>query len=350
MGIKKTVNRIGKLFIALKQEDEKMIRQSTLVVDNGYTWLGHLESAIERIVNDFPKAKISVLTFEQRKNILQKSFPQLSFILPSQRLKPKRYLLALQMLKLRRDKFNFIFLFSLDITTLITSLIFLRTERVILYNQWGQWWQLRLRKVNEIFKSTYVKKKTKICIKNFLKSIGLLFILVQRKDEEALRHSILVVDNGYAQFNQFAYTIQMIKDSLPGANLSVLALEQRMALKDKFPDLDIIKPAACIIERYCIARHMIRLRKNRYDYIILLSLDVTPIIASIVFMNGKVILNNKWHQWWLIKPRSIRGYLMVVPQFIFNIIIFIFLLISVAWIFLKRSFNIFKFSLFKRHT
>lgn len=345
MGIKKIIKRIGKFFIALEQESERIIGQSVLIVDNGYSWFGHLDSAIKGIRNYFPKAEISVLTSEQRKSNLQKDFPTLKFILPSERLRPKRYRIALQMLMMRK-RFDFITLFSLNITPLIVALIFFKSK-VVLYNQWGQWWSLRLRDVNEIFKITYVKKKTTLSLKNLLKRIGLFFILLQRKDEEALRHSILVIDYG-ALFAQIGYAIQRIKVCLPQAKISVLALEQRKDLKDNFPDLEIIQPGEYIIKRYRIARHMLRLRKNRYDYVILFSLDVTPIIVSILFMDSKVLLCNQWHQWWLLKPRSIKGYLMAIPQFIYNIIIFVYLLISVSWIFLKRSLNVFRFNLLRR--
>jgi len=348
MRIKKTMKRIGKCFIALKQESEGIIGQSVLIVDNGYSWLGQLSSVIERIKNYFPKAEISVLTFPERKSNLQKDFPALNYILPSQRLRSKRYQIALEMLKMQKKRYCFITLFSLDITPLIAALIFLKSK-VVLYNQWGQWWSLRLRNVNEIFKVTYVEKKTRFSFKNILKRIGLFFILLQREDEETLRHSILVVDDGYALFEHAGFAIPKIRGLLPYAKISVLALEHREELfKQNFPELEIIQPGKCIIKRYRITRHMLRLRKDRYDYIILLSLDITPIIASMLFMKGKVLLYNQWYQWWSLKLKSMKGYLMVIPLFIFNIIIFAYLLISVFWIFLKRSFNVFRFNLLRK--
>ncbi len=346
MKIKTTIKEIGKLFFALRQEDERIIGQSVLVVDNGYSWMGHLNSAIEKVRDYFPKAEISVLTFPKRKSVLQEEFPGLKFILPSEKLKPKRYQIALQMLMMRKKKYDFIILFSLDITPLVVSVLFFESW-VVLYNQWGQWWSLRLRNVIQTFKITYIKKKIRFNFKNLLKRIGLFFILLQRDDEKALKRSILIIDNGYALFGQIAYPIQQVKDYLPCAKISVLALEQRKDLKDNFPELEFIKAGRCAIKKYSIARHMLRLRRNRYDYIVLLSLDITPIIISTLFMNSKVILCNRWHQWWSLKPKSIREYLAIIPKFIYNIIIFIYLLISVLWIFLKRSLNVFRFDLFK---
>ncbi|MBL7196713.1 MAG: hypothetical protein ISS47_01290 [Candidatus Omnitrophica bacterium] len=347
MRIKKIIKIIGRVFITLKQENERIIGQSVLIVDNGYSWLGHLVSGIERIKKGFPRAKISVLTFEQRKSDLQKDFSGLNYIHPSQRLKPKRYQIALQMLMMREKKFDLIVLSSLDISSLIAALLFLKSK-VVLYNQWGQWWFLRLRNINEIFKVAYVKKKVKFNFKSLPRRIGLSFVLLQRKDEKVLKHSILIVDNGYVLFEQIKCAIQRIKESLPEAKISVLALEQREELKDNFPNLEIITPNKYIIKAFPIIRDMLRLRRNRYDYIILLSLEIMPIFASIFFMNSKVILYNQWHQWWLLKPKSMKRFLTTIPQFIFNVIVFIYLLISVSWIFLKRSFNLFRFSLLRK--
>ncbi|MGD9015687.1 MAG: hypothetical protein PVI33_06670 [Candidatus Omnitrophota bacterium] len=349
MIIKKTIKRFGRHFIDLEQKDEKIISQSVLIVDNGYGWLGHVEYVIERIRKFLPKAEISVLTFGVRKSNLEENFPKLKFIIPSEDLRPKRYQIALQMLKKRKAKYDFLVLFSLDITPLIISLIFMKSKRVILYNQWRQWWILRLRKTTEIFKVTYISKRTRINLKNTLKKIGLFFILLQSKDEEIFKHSVLVIDNGYAAFGQIGYAIQCIKESLPGANISLLSLRQRNELIESFPELEIIRPDNCIIKKYRIARHLLRLKNNRYDYIILLSLDVTPLALSILFMKSKVLLNNQWHQWWLLTPRPFRDYLMAIPKFvltiIINIVVFVYLLISVSWIFLKKSFTVFKFNL-----
>lgn len=352
MNIKKTIKCIGKFFINLKQIYEVTIYGSVLIVDNGYSRLGELNFAIERIRNYFPKAEISVLTFAERKSNLQKDFPALKFILPSGELEPKRYQIALQMLKMRREKYDFIILFSLDITPLFVSLFVLKSKKIVLYNQWRQWWSLRLRNVSESFRVTYTKEKKTRSFKNLLKSIGLFFILLQRQDEDMFRRSILIVDNSYVSYDQIGYAIQRITESLPQARISVLALEQRKELKDSFPEIDFIKPGKSIIKKYRIARHMLRLRSNKYDYIILLSLDITPIIVSILFMDTNILLNNQWHQWWSLNPKSIRSYLMAIPKFIlniiFNIVIFAYLLISVSWIFLKKSFNIFKDNLLGR--
>ena len=346
MRLKKIIKKVGKRLFILKQVNERIIDQSVLIIDNGYSWLGQLGSAIESIKNYFPRSQISVLTFKHRKCDLEKDFPALNYIIPSARLRSKGYRIVLQMLKMRKMEFDFIVLVSIDISLVIIALMFIKSK-VALYNQWGQWWLLQLRNIKEIFKVTYIKKKVRFNFKNLLKRIGLFFILLQRKDEEALKHRILVIDNGYARSVQIDCVVQRIKESLPRSRISVLTLEQRKELRDKFPDLKFIKPDKSMIATFRTTQHIFRLRRNRYDCIVLLSLDITLIMASILSMNSKVILYNQWHQWWSLKPKSINSYLVIIPQFIFNLIIFGYLLISVSWIFLKRSFNNFKFSLLR---
>lgn len=347
MRLKIIVKKTAKFFVALKQENERIIGQSVLIVDNGYGWIGYMESGIEKVRNYFPKAEITVLTNSERKSNLEKDFPGLKFILPFQRLKPKRYRIALQMLKMRRVKHDFIILLSLDITPLIVSLLFSKS-RVVLYNQWGQWWPLRLRNIGEFFKATYSKKKTRRSLKALLRKLGLFFILIQRRDEESLRHSVLVVDNGGISIEHINTAIVRIKKCLPRARVSLLTPVTRRELRDRFNDLEIIQAANRMIKRLTVTRQMLALRKKGYDYIILLSLDAAPICAAMLFMKGRVLLFNRWQQWWSLKLKAAKNYLAVVPRAIINIILFIYLVISVSWIFLKRACNALKFSLFDK--
>lgn len=345
--MRKIIKKIGKGIISLKQESDKIIGQSILIVDNGYSWIGYLDSVIEKMKDSFPRADISVLSFPERKSNLEKRFPEFNYICPSQRLWPKRYQIALQLLMLWKTRYDLIVVLSLDAAPLAISLFFFNSK-LVLYNRWEQWWSLRFRNVSEIFKVSYTKKKTRTSLGNILKRIGLFFILLQRQEEELLKHSVLVVDNGCASFEHINICIGRIKECLPCAKISVLTPGQREGLGDHFHDLEIIQAANRIIKKLCVARHMLALRKNKYNYVILLSLDTAPIIVSMLFMKGKVILFNRWQQWWPLKPKPIKGYLMAIPQFILKVLIFIFLLISVFWIFFKRSFNVFRFGFLRK--
>lgn len=341
------IKKMGKYFIDLKQEDENIIKQSVLMIDSVTAWTGYLTSGAEKIKGYFPNAEFSILTSKQRQDAIQEDLPAFDYIITPQRSKQKQSQSALQMLKLQKREYNFIVLFSLDIAVIIVALFFFRAK-VLLYNRWGQIWSLRLRHINEIFKPTYIKKKARFGLNNILRRIGLFFVLVQREDEKALRHSILIVDNGYALFEQLECAIRKLKESLPHARISVLALRQRSEFKGNLPGIDIVYTGGCVIKRYRLARHMIRLRKNKYDYIILLSLDITPVIVSILFVKGKALLYNQWHQWWSLNPKSLQRYLLSIPEFVYNVFIFIYLLVSVFWISLKRLFNVFGFSALKK--
>lgn len=351
MSIRNKIKTIGRLFITLKQRDEKIISQSILVIDNGYCRMIDLNTAIKRVQIHFPKAEISILTFEDRKSALQEGFPTLKFTLLSERITPKKYRIALQLLTMKKSGFDLIVLFSLDITPLISALLF-HKSKVALYNQYGQWFSLRLRNISEIFKNTYVQQKVGFSFKKLLKMTGLFFILLQRKDEGIFEHSILIVDNGYALLGQIDYIVRHIKESLPFARVALLVREERRDLENKFPGLETIISRDFVIKKYRLARQMLRLRSNEYDYIILLSLDITPLVVSILFTHSRSLLNNQWHQWWLVGPKSMTACLMAIPKFImsiiFNIIVFIYLLISVSWLFLLRSFNVFKSNLLSK--
>jgi len=341
MTIKKLIKRLGKFFIVLKEKDRNAVKQAVLIVDNGYSSFEHVFSGIKGIKSHFPQAELLVIALEHRRGIIEKEFCNLGFVIPTRQLYLKRYRIALQMLRMRRRRFDFILLFSLDLSPLIVSL-FLVNSRAVLYNQWGQWWFIRLRNISELFKITYAERIKKFSFKSLFKKIGLFFVLLQQNDTNLLKHSVLIVDNGYASYQQIYCSIERTKESLPQARITVLT--SREELKNKFPALELIEPEDFIFKKYRIANAMLSLN-NRYDYVILLSLDITPLFVSFLFMNNEVLLYNKWHQWWSLKPKPLKQYVMVIPRFIFNSILFIYLLISVFWIFLKKSFNVFKFNL-----
>lgn len=347
MGIKKIIKRLGRFMFFLKQDDDGVITQSVLVTDNGYSRLADLYSAIKKIQNYFPGSKITVLTQTQRGAFLQNEFSGLEFIICSENIKPCRYQIALQLFFLRKRNFDYILNFSLDPTPLMVQL-FLFKAKIILYNQWGQWCSLSLRKVSQIFKATYNQQKSKNILKNFLKSIGLFLVLLIPDDQQALSHNILIVDDGAVR-SQLIYALRRIKASLPFARITVLTLGKFKEIEDGLVVSKIIRSDKFWIKRYRIARHMSRLRKNNYDYVILLSLDITPVIVSVLLMKSKVLLNNLWHQWWRLSLKSLGYYFMLIPRLILNfitkVIIFIYLLVSIAGIFLMRALNILKINL-----
>ncbi|MCX5693727.1 MAG: hypothetical protein NT014_01125 [Candidatus Omnitrophica bacterium] len=347
MGIRKLIKRIGRSVFSLKQDDDAAIAQSVLITDDGHSRLADLTTAIKKIKNYFPKSKITVLTFIERSSSLQNEFSGLEFIICAQGIRPRRYRIALQLLFLSRKKYDYLVNFSLDISPLIVQLLLFKAK-IILYNQWGQWCSLRLRKVSEIFKRSYSKPKSKNSLKNCLKRIGLFFILLKTDDEEVFSHNILIIDDGLVA-GQFIYASRRIKEDLPYARIIVLTALKRKEPEEERAINEIIRADKFWIKKYRLPRHMLKLKNNNYDYVVLLSLAVTPVIISVLFMKGRVLLNNRWHQWWRINFKPARYYLMLIPRlisgFIIKIAILIYLLINVFWIFLMRAVTGFKINL-----
>jgi len=329
---------------SLKQENDLAIVQSVLITDNGYCGIRDLHSGIEKIKICFPRAKITVLTLTQRQAFLQNEFPDLEFIICSPKLKPRRYSIALQLFFLRDKNFDYLLNFSLDLSPLIVQLFWFNS-RIILYNQWGQWCSLRLRRVSQIFTTSYHKQKAKITFKGILKSIGLFFVLLVPDDEQALSHNILVVDDG-AVVNQLIYTLRRIKECLPFSRVTLLTVGKRKEIDQELSGVKVIRVDPFLIKRYRIARHMLKLGGGNYDQIILFSLDITPIVIAALFLRGRIFLRNQWHQWWRISLKPVSYYLLLpfrlLVSLIGNILIFIYLGFNVSVIFLLRAFNVFK--------
>ncbi|MDD5130356.1 MAG: hypothetical protein PHS66_04845 [Candidatus Omnitrophica bacterium] len=343
----KIIKKIGRLLFFLQQKDDSVIRQSVLVVDNGYSRFTDLGAGIKKIQSYFPKSKISVLTFAERILYLQQEFPGLEIIVCSQKTWLRKYRLAVWLFFLRKKDFDYLLNFSLDITPLIVELLLFKS-RIVLYNQWGQWCSLRLRNASELFISFYHKQKSKNNFKNLLKRIGLFFVLLKTEDEQILSHNFLIVDDGRVP-GQLIYAARRIKEDLPYARVTALTALKLKELEQEGSIDQIIKLSGFIINRYRIAGFMLGLRKARYDYIVLLSLDITPVAAAVLFMRGRVLLNNRWHQWWGLNLKPVKYYLMLVPRlivdFLIKLAVFFYLLANVLCIFFMRFLNILKINL-----
>jgi hypothetical protein len=346
MGMKTLIKRMGRGMFSLKQDDNSVLVQSVLVTDNGYCRLADLFSGIEKIRACLPCAKISVLTLAQRQLFLQNELPGVEFIICPQKLRPRRYRIALTMLFMQNKNFDQILNFSLDPPLLIIQLLLFKS-RIILYNQWGQWCSLRLRRASEIFTTAYHKQRSG-GLKNFLKKIGLFFVLLTPDDEKALRHNVLIVDNA-AIPNQLIYTVRRVRECLPISGITVLTVDKLKDTDHEFRGVKIIRADKFWIRRYRIARHMLKLKRDNYDYVILFSLDITPVVISALLFPGRMLLRNQWHQWWRLNLKPARYYLMLPPQLavglVTNIFVFIYLALNVSWIFMLRAVNVFKIKL-----
>lgn len=175
-----------------------------------------------------------------------------------------------------------------------------------------------------------------------LRKIGRVFVVLTQKDAEFFKRSALIVDNGYGSYRHLGSTINHVKERIYQGKVCVLTFEhRRVFLKRNFPEIEIICPDKKIrIKRYQLAIQMYKLRKNDYDSIILMSLDITPIISALLFVKGRLVLYNRWEQWWSIRFRKPWEFLLTIPKFIFHCLICIYLIIAVSFILLKRVYYI----------
>jgi len=177
-------------------------------------------------------------------------------------------------------------------------------------------------------------------LKRLVKWIGRCFIRLREEDVPACG-SALIIDNGYCHAGQLMSCVESIRMCVPGVFVTVLTSQTRAEVLEtgcnglKFAyTMEGFRP-----KRYCIARNMLARRNDRHDTIVLLSLDVTPIIASIFFMKGRVFLFNQWSQWWSLRPGFLKVCLTAIPKTTISSVIFLYLLLSVSLIFIKRWFN-----------
>ncbi len=338
---------MGRFIFSLKQEDDSIITQSVLVVDNGYARPADLRLAIRKIQDGYWGARITVLTLAPRSSFWQNEFPALATIVCSSRLVPNRWRLAWRMLFLSNKNFNQVIIFSLDLTPLIAALCLFKSK-LVLYNRWGQWCSLKLKKTSQIFQSPYNKTGSKNSFKDFLKKFGLFFVLLMPDDPQALSHNILIISDGVFP-GQLIYAARRIKEHLPGARIEVLSAAKCKEAEEEQTIAKITRAPDFWLKKYRIAWQMFKLRKNNYDYVVLPSLDITPVVVSILLMKTRVLLNNQWHQWWSLKLKPARYYLILpwrlAINFIAKFITLVYLLINVFWILLMRSFNGFKINL-----
>jgi len=219
----------------------------------------------------------------------------------------------------------------------------MRKKKVLLYNKYFQWWQVRLRNLGESLK--YVPKSSYVfSLKKLLNKIGNRFIYLALRGEELLKYKILVIDNGYAKIEQITKCLSDISMVLPNSKNYLLTYPQRRNhFIEELEFTSFIDMKKSFIKRYQLALNMLRIRKQRFDYVVLPSLDISPLIVTLLFLRkDKVLLYNKWHQWWVLKFRNVSEISLIpktIGRFIINIFIFLYLLLVVSLIYLKRMLN-----------
>jgi hypothetical protein len=140
----KILSGFGRIFIILTNEQNRILRRSVLIVDNGYSSWEHLRNVIAETQRRIPASEISVLSLEHRRGYIRENFSGIKTIFPGKWIGPQRYRLALKMLGLSRRGYDFVVVMSLDKTPIIAALLFMDTH-LFLYNRWNEWHLLRFR-------------------------------------------------------------------------------------------------------------------------------------------------------------------------------------------------------------
>lgn len=148
-------------------------------------------------------------------------------------------------------------------------------------------------------------------MKNLLKKIGKVCVLLEQKDERDIRQNLLIVDGSFILPNNFALIIKGVKNSFRNSKISVLTFKDKEGfVKENFPDVEVIIPEDRI-KKFKLALSMMPLLKRRFNVVVLSSLTSSLVAVSLLYGKQKVFLHNKWFEWYRIRQRTfmdiIRG-------------------------------------------
>ena len=121
----------GRNFVILEDLGDKKLKTDILIVDNGYTLVDHVVTAIRCAEETFIHPSITILTFTGRKDTLSNIFPGARIVVAANLMSSSK--LAWQMYRLHEYKFGYIVLTSLDILPIIVA--FFSASKVLLYNR-----------------------------------------------------------------------------------------------------------------------------------------------------------------------------------------------------------------------
>lgn len=347
--MKKLLKNLGNFFVALHQKNEKEMRQSLLLIDAGFILPNNdFGVIIQNAKKRFTNVRLVVLAYRDRKGFVKDNFPDVEIIVPDSESSIEGFPLAIQLFPLLlRKKFDFIILSSLDISLVLISLFFARCP-VFLHNRWREWYRLRQRTVLDVLQGVKSADKNRRRknrgIKDILKSFGRFFVILSDMKEEDITCRILIEDNGYTDIGHIRTAVKRAREIFVNPDITILTFEERKRyFSDMFSDAKLFT-AEEGNNRYRLARQMLRMRKIGFDRVILTSLDISPIIVSILFMRTKVLLYNKWHQWWSLEIKDAREYLKTILNFLITIPVFIYLLISAIFILSKTKLRLIGFN------
>lgn len=338
--MKKLLKKIGKSLMVLKQRDERDIRQSLLLIDTSFILPNNFALILKGIKEKFKNAKISVLTFEDKKEFLRERFPDIEIVIADSKAKFKRVQPAIQLIKILGRHFDFIVLSSLDIIPIGFYLLFSKST-ILLHNKWLEWYQLRLRTFADILKGRRSAdrnlRKRNEGIKDFLKSLGRKFVILQNVPEENIKSHVLIVDNGYTAIDHILTAVRRTTEILVNPDIIILTFAQRQNyFREEFSGVRIVLMGQSLKDRLsALARQMYDMRRYRLSYIILTSLDILPSAFALEIPAVKVMLYNRWNQWWVLKFKNLKDYAKDLIKLIWTVPVGIYLVIVSGFILLR---------------
>ena len=329
--MKRLLKKIGRFFIVIRQVYEHQVRQEVLVMDSGQVSSVDLAQILRNVKERFKNGKVVVWVQRDREDLLMRAFSDLEIIIVKQGLLWK----YAQLFSFFKRRFGFVVLSALDPSTIFMTLVFAHCP-VFLHNRWSEWYRLRVKTLRDVLQGTQgIDKRRRYGsgVQEWLRAAGRAVVLLTECAEQDVHIPVLFVDNGYTDIGHVSTGVRRTAEVIINPDITILTFAARKHyFENMFPHMKlVVLPDSD--ERFALARRMWRLRKNRFQRVVLTTLDISPIAVSFMRLRARTLLYNKWHQWWVLEPRDLWGYarkacgvFIIVPVFIYLLIAGIYIL------------------------
>ena len=338
--MKEILKKIGRIFIVLDQKEERDIRQGVLLVDGSSILHNNFALIIKGVKKKFKNADLSVLTFKDKEGFLRENFPDVEIIIPEDRGVIGRYRLAIKLFSLLRRKYSFIVLSSLDISLVFVSIFFNR-QPVFLHNRWFEWYRVRCRTFLDMLlrakSADNNRRRINRGMQDVIKSMGRSFIILSNLYEGDISTRILVADDGRGELGYITTAVKKAKANFINPYISVITFPGREHYFTGIIPEERVFAAKDPENKFSLAMQIYRMRNNGFSRIVLTNLDISPILAASLFISADILLYNKWHEWWRLSFRTIYGYIKAMLGFLRTMVIFVYLLITCGFVFLRTT-------------
>ncbi len=310
---------------------------------NGLRFLKNLFNSISNL--NYPENNIQVIMVDNNSTdgsveFVRSNFPEAEVIVPADKTRPKRYPLAIQLLLLLRRNFKFIVLSSLDIHPVLISLMFFRCP-VLLHNRWLEWYRLRKRTLSDLLHGVKSadrnRKRINKGIEGIIKPFGRIFVILCDVKEQDLKSRILIPDNGYTETGYILTAVRKAQEIFINPDITLLTIaKHKQDFINSFPRIKLVVVGENN-NRNSLNSQMYRMRKDKFNYVILTALDIAPMLISFLCFRAEILLYNQWHQWWSLRNRNIFGYFKKILSFLVAIPVYIYLFITAGFILFRTG-------------